>query len=318
MKLLARIAPAIVAGIAVLVPSAAVAAAPTPPPGTATAVFTQVTQWPAGYVGTITVRNGTAAPINGWRVEFDLAAGTVLTSSYSAAFSQTGDRYTATNLHWNGTLAPGASTTFGWVARGQGIPTGCTLNGVACDGIADYTVPTRPGSITVDTTGGLVLHWGASTDEAGPVRYQVYRESQLLATVTGTSYVYSSTQPPPGTYVFAVRAVDATGNFSAYQYKQLAPSWRDEAPAAPSLPRVDTPAPGLLRLAWSPSPIPPSIYAPPIAGYEVFLDGGYVGQVGGTMITVAAPPPGAHTFWLRAFNALDRYSTVVQLSYTAG
>ncbi len=302
---------------AVLVPSPAVAAVP----GSAVAVFTRVAQWPAGYVGSMTVRNDTAATIDGWRVEFDLAAGTRLTSSYNGVFTRTGDRHTVTNAAWNGTLAPGASATFGWVADGQGTPVNCTLNGADCAGApADHTAPSRPGPLAFDLSAGLTLSWAPSADDRGPVRYEVYESGRLLATVTDTRYVYSSGPAlPPRIYVFAVRAVDAAGNPSPLAYRSLGQIWRgDEVPAAPTALRVDRPAAGLLRLAWTGPPASPQITVPPVAGYEVYLDGAPVGQVGADSIVIAAPPAGPHTFGVRTVNAVDRLSAPAELTQVVG
>jgi chitinase len=208
MKHPARLAAVLVLSAGtVLVPTAAHAAAP------ATAAFTRLAQWPAGYVGSITVRNDTAATIDGWRVGFDLTGGTRVTSSHSAVFSHSGDRYTVTNESWNGRLAPGSSATFGWVAAGQGTPAGCTLNGASCTGTPpDFTAPVRPGPLAFDISKGLTVSWAPSAGDGEQVAYQVFESERLLATVTEPRYVYSSGGAlPPRIYVFAVRAVDAAG-----------------------------------------------------------------------------------------------------------
>lgn len=78
---------------------------------------------------------------------------------------------------------------------------------------------------------------------------------------------------------------------------------------------MDTPAAGLLRLTWTGAPVPPQPNVPPIAGYEVYLDGEPVGQVGLNTIIVPTPPAGSHTFGIRTINAVDRYSTLVELTH---
>ncbi|HET6533674.1 MAG TPA: cellulose binding domain-containing protein [Actinoplanes sp.] len=312
MKVAARLAVAVLMGAAVS-PTLPAAAATVPP----VAAFTLLGQWPAGYVGSITVRNPGTVPIDGWRVEFDLAAGTRITSSYSGVFTRSGDHYAVTNAAWNGTLAPGASATFGWVATGSGTPVNCTVNGADCAGVpADHTPPARPGPLEFDITAGLTLTWTPSADEAGPVRYEVYESGSLLATVTETRYVYSTGATlPPRIYVFAVRAVDAAGNPSPSAYRSLGQIWRgDEIPAAPGDLRVDAPAPGLRRLAWTEPPAQSPFAAPPIAGYEVYLDGEPVGQTGATSLIIAAPPAGTHTYGVRSLNAVDRFSPLAEVT----
>src|SRR5689334_15470701 len=174
------------------------------------ASFTRLGQWPAGYVGSITIRNDSAAAVDGWRVEFDLP-GTRVTSSYSGVFTRSGEHYTVTNETWNAQLPPGSSTTFGWVASGQGNPANCTLNGADCAGApVDHTAPSRPGPLAFDISSGLTITWAPSTDDQGPVRYEVYESGEPRATVTDTRYVYSTGGTlPPRVYVFSVRAVDA-------------------------------------------------------------------------------------------------------------
>jgi hypothetical protein len=183
------------------------------------------------------------------------------------------------------------------------------------DGPVDHTAPTRPGPLAFDITAGLTLTWTPSADDHGPVSYEVYESGRLLATVTGTRHVYSAGAVlPPRIYVFAVRAVDAAGNLSPSSYRSLGQIWRgDEIPAAPSDLRVDTPGPGLRRLAWTEPPAQSPFAAPPVAGYQVHLDGEPVGQVGGTALTMPAPPAGTHTYGVRTINAVDRYSPMVEL-----
>lgn len=310
------------AGSAGAVGNAAAAAPPgsdAPAAGVATAHFTRTAQWTTGYVGNVTIRNGTTAARDGWRVEFDLPADTRITTLYNGQLSRTGNRYTVTNMTWNGALAPGMSATFGWVAYGSGTPTNCTLDGGPCDGVPlDYTAPARPADLRIDRSNGVTLRWGPSTDDQGPVRYEVYESGRLLTTTTDTSYVFRvGPTLPPRIYVFWVQAVDAAGNRSARSYVTLGYPWPNDQPAPPSDLRVDTSTAELLRLRWTPSPIVPGTGLPPapIAGYEVYLDGVLLGQVWDTSFTMAAPSPGAYTFAVRSFNAIDRYSPLVQLHH---
>lgn len=290
-----------------------------PPGGTAVAEFGQVSRWDAGYVGSYTVRNDSTAPIDGWRVDFDLPAGTGVTSSWDGVFQRTGDRWTVTAAHWNGPLAPGSSVMFGWVARGQGLPANCTLNGAACDGTAaDHVPPPSPRPIQFDLSGGgLTLTWSPSADSSGPVRYELYESGRLLTTVTGTCYVHATSPPPPRIYVFAVRAVDQAGNVSAAAYRSLGQIWRgDEIPPPPAEPRADYPAPGLVRLQWTAPPSLPPFSAPPTAGYEILRDGVPVAETGATSITLPAGSGGPQTYGIRTINAVERRSAPAEVIVT--
>jgi endoglucanase len=120
--------------LAVVVAAVAVVALNAAPASAATATFTNVSNWGNGYQGQITVTNNSSSQITSWRVEFDLPAGTSITQVWNAQQSVSGQRYTFTNVNWNGTLAPNASASFGFIASGTGSPVNCTVNGQSCSG----------------------------------------------------------------------------------------------------------------------------------------------------------------------------------------
>lgn len=181
---------------------------------------------------------------------------------------------------------------------------------------ADHTAPTRPGPLQVDlSSGGVVLRWAPSTDDRGPVRYELTESDRPVATVTGTEYRYSSSPPPPRIYILAVRAVDEAGNVSAAAYQTLGRVWRgDEVPPAPAGLGLDRAGRGLVELSWTAPALPPGWMVPPVAGYEVELDGQPVGQVGATRIVLARPARGPHTFTVRTINAVDQRSAAAELT----
>jgi alpha-galactosidase len=103
------------------------AASPTTPPGSPSCIATYriVNAWRDGFQSDVTVAAGSQAT-TGWRVTWAFPNGQTISQSWSATVTQTGAAVTATNLSWNGTLAPGASTTFGFIATAtatNGIPT---------------------------------------------------------------------------------------------------------------------------------------------------------------------------------------------------
>ncbi|MEV0811472.1 cellulose binding domain-containing protein [Micromonospora sp. NPDC050200] len=105
----------------------------------ATADFTRTSDWGTGWEGKYTISNGGGATISGWTVSFDLPAGTTVGTYWDALLTGSGQRYTFTNRSWNGTVAPGAAVSFGFLASGPGAPTNCLLNGAPCGG--DTTPP---------------------------------------------------------------------------------------------------------------------------------------------------------------------------------
>jgi len=77
----------------------------------------------------------------------------------------------------------------------------------------DATAPTTPAGLTVRATAtGDALSWTGSTDNRGPVTYQILRNDRVVATTTSLSVVLQSA--PAGTRYF-VRAADGAGNWSA-------------------------------------------------------------------------------------------------------
>ncbi|RZU77911.1 chitinase (glycosyl hydrolase family 18) [Micromonospora kangleipakensis] len=115
-----------------------------------TASFGKTADWGTGWEGKYTITNGGASTISGWTVSFDLPAGTTVGTYWDALLTTTGQRSTFTNRSWNGSIAPGASVSFGFLASGPGTPTNCQLNGAPCGG---GTTPTSaPPSTTPPTT----------------------------------------------------------------------------------------------------------------------------------------------------------------------
>jgi chitinase len=210
-------ASALAAGLALVIAPMAHAAGPT-------ATFTKTQDWGTGYEGRYTVTNSTASTITGWRVEFDLASTVTVTTFWDAALTRSGNHYTFTNLSYNASIAPGASTSFGFNGGYSGTfsgPANCLLNGAACDGSGgggggDTTAPTVPTGLQVTgtTSSSVSLAWTASTDNVGVTGYDVYRGGTFALSTSGTSATAGGLAPSTS-YSFTVRARDAAGNASA-------------------------------------------------------------------------------------------------------
>lgn len=283
---------------------AAVTFIPTPAHAAA-ATFVKESQWSSGYVGRMTVLNDATSTITSWRVEFDLPAGTTITSHWSAALTRTGNRYSFTNLPWNGTLAPNASTSFGWVASGTGTPTNCTVNSSPCTGRLDVEPPTTPANIRVTGTGGTVtISWDPSTDDTGVVAYEFWGSGGRVSSTTGTTHTMPT--PPPAILTYGVRAVDAAGNASVFapvHFGQLPDTTPPTTPTNLRITGLHT-AQGHLGVAWEASRDNTFVI-----GYEITLNGRLVRSVGGT--TSYVPYTGYGTYWVsvRAFDPSGNYST---------
>ncbi|TCC00702.1 chitinase [Micromonospora zingiberis] len=116
-----------------------------------TASFVKTADWGTGWEGKYTITNGGAGTITSWQVTFTLPTGTTLGSYWDATVSSVGQRHTFTNRSWNGTIASGASVSFGFLATGPGTPTDCLLNGAPCGG-TPTSPPTTPPPTTAPPT----------------------------------------------------------------------------------------------------------------------------------------------------------------------
>ena len=85
-----------------------------------TATLTINSNWATGYCGRVAVRNAGTSAISTWSVSLAMNQST-LTNNDSAAFQSTSaGNYRVTPLSWNSSLAPGASTSFGFCANKTG------------------------------------------------------------------------------------------------------------------------------------------------------------------------------------------------------
>lgn len=177
----------------------------------ATATYVKTQDWGNGFGGKWTVKNTGTTTINSWTIEWDFPSGTKVTSAWDATVTNSGDHWTAKNVGWNGTLAPGASVSFGFNGSGSGDPSGCKLNGGSCDGgsVPGDEAPSAPGTPTASdvTDTSVKLSWAAATDDKGVKNYDVLRDGTKVATVTGTTH--TDTGLSKGTdYSYTVQARD--------------------------------------------------------------------------------------------------------------
>jgi acetylxylan esterase len=106
-----------------------------PPPGSGCAVTYAMNAWNTGFTTAVTVKNNGSTPVSGWALAFTLPSGQTVTSAWNATISPTGGAVTARNMSYNATIAPGASTGFGFQATHTGNPAkpaAFSLNGTAC------------------------------------------------------------------------------------------------------------------------------------------------------------------------------------------
>ncbi|MEU2865309.1 glycoside hydrolase family 18 chitinase [Streptomyces mirabilis] len=215
MRFRTRVRQRTVAGLTtLLLPLAALVglASPASAATSATATYTKTQDWGTGFEGKWTVTNTGTTSISSWTIDWDFPSGTSVTSAWDADVTSSGTHWTAKNKSYNGTLAAGASVSFGFNGAGTGSPSNCMLNGGSCDGgttVPGDNPPGAPGtpSASAITDTSVKLSWSAATDDKGVKNYDVLRGGTKVATVTTTSY--TDTGLTAGTdYSYTVQARD--------------------------------------------------------------------------------------------------------------
>ncbi|MFD6568375.1 lytic polysaccharide monooxygenase [Micromonospora profundi] len=108
----------------------------TPPPttpapgGDCMAVYKVVSAWQGGFQGEVMIMNHSSAPYSGWTASWTWPNGQSISQIWGATQTSSGSSVTATNVAYNGTVAPEGTTTFGFLASTNGtngLPTvSCT------------------------------------------------------------------------------------------------------------------------------------------------------------------------------------------------
>jgi chitodextrinase len=112
-------------------------------------------------------------------------------------------------------LTPGASYTYQVTAKDSAGNASSASNSATITTQAD-TPPTAPGTPTANsvtsslTSSQAWISWAQSTDSVGVTRYDVIRNGQVIASVSGTSYIDNSVSAG-GTYTYQVVAYNAAG-----------------------------------------------------------------------------------------------------------
>ena len=89
-------------------------------------------QWNNGFDAKIRITNDGTSTINGWNISWQYTGDNRVTSSYNATLSGT-NPYSASNLSWNGTLAPNQSVEFGFQgSKGSASAEIPVITGSAC------------------------------------------------------------------------------------------------------------------------------------------------------------------------------------------
>jgi cellulose 1,4-beta-cellobiosidase len=95
--------------------------------GGCSATYVIGSDWGSGFTADITVTNTGTAPTRSWKVTWTWAGNQQITNSWNATESHSGRNETAVNANYNGVIAPGGNTWFGFQATNSGPNTNPTL-----------------------------------------------------------------------------------------------------------------------------------------------------------------------------------------------
>ena len=276
-----------------------------------TATFVKTSDWGSGWEGKYTVTNGGTSTLNGWAVAFDLPAGTSVGSFWDADMTRSGQRFTFRNKSWNGTLAPGASASFGLIGAGPGSPSNCTLNGASCGGGGPGPqTPGAPGapSVTGTTSSSISLSWGASSGTV--TGYRVYEGSTVRATVTGTTATIGGLGANT-THTYTVAAYNSVGESA--RSAAVTGTTAGTGPQVPGVPgnvRVTGTTASAISLAWNAA-------SGTVTGYRVYEGSTVRATVTGLSATVSGLPACAsRTYTVAAYNSVGESARSASVSGT--
>ena len=136
-------------------------------------------QWNEGFSGVIKITNSGTTAISGWNVGWQYSGGDRITTSYNATLSGTSP-YSATNLSWNGSIAPNQSVEFGF----QGTK---GTKGAATAEIPQVT-GTACGSTTTSSVASSVTVSSARSSST-PTTSASFSSSRAASSVFSTSSV---------------------------------------------------------------------------------------------------------------------------------
>jgi hypothetical protein len=101
-------------------PTASPTTSPTtspPPTGAGCSATVLINQWTGGFTAAVRVTAG-ASQVNGWTVTMTLPSGATIVNAWNANRSGNTGTVQFTNVSYNGSIAPGQSTEFGFQANG--------------------------------------------------------------------------------------------------------------------------------------------------------------------------------------------------------
>jgi len=95
--------------------------------GGCTAAYAVTNQWNSGFTANVTVTNNGTSASTGWKVTWSWGGNQQVTSLWNGTESHSGQNETVTNAPYNGSIAPGGNTSFGFQGTYSGSNPSPTL-----------------------------------------------------------------------------------------------------------------------------------------------------------------------------------------------
>ncbi len=93
---------------------------PVPKPGGCTVAYQVTNDFVTGFQANVTITNKGTIAYKGWAVAWTFANGQKISNGWNGVFQQSGSAVTVSNASYNGSVQPGASTSFGFMASESG------------------------------------------------------------------------------------------------------------------------------------------------------------------------------------------------------
>jgi cellulose 1,4-beta-cellobiosidase len=91
---------------------------PTPGTGACSGTYSVTNSWDGGFQAQVVVKNTGSGTLNSWQLGWTFPGSQDITNLWDGTYAQSGTGVTVKNTSYDGTLAPGASTTIGFTANG--------------------------------------------------------------------------------------------------------------------------------------------------------------------------------------------------------
>ncbi|WP_405590257.1 non-reducing end alpha-L-arabinofuranosidase family hydrolase [Streptomyces sp. NBC_01190] len=127
--------------------------------------YSITSQWSGGFGASVSVTN-LGDTVTSWRVGWTFPSGQTVTQLWNGTYTQSGSQVTVTNASYNGSLATGASTSFGFngaFTTSNSVPSTFTLNDTTCTGSTTSGGATTGGTTTGGSTTGGTTTGGSTT-----------------------------------------------------------------------------------------------------------------------------------------------------------